>query len=167
MFFICVLYCWDYFADILVPLDNYVSRSTEHFLTCKEPDYQQSLFKMLSTVRLLPYLLFPFAVFSPRSSLSSPKIIFLQNEVDLRCWQMRNLRIATSSLRQNWLKPFCRIAEEEWINGWSLIFESVWKDLDERRRTIWRTCLWKWYNSWQVGWLSLSLVVKIFLNYLL
>ncbi|KAL5998548.1 hypothetical protein ACLOJK_009491 [Asimina triloba] len=37
-------------ANILVPLDNYVSRSTAHFLTCKDPDYQQSLWKMLSSV---------------------------------------------------------------------------------------------------------------------
>ncbi|KAJ7538458.1 hypothetical protein O6H91_11G048900 [Diphasiastrum complanatum] len=40
----------DYFENILVPLDNYISRSTEHFLNCKDPNYQQSLFKMLSTV---------------------------------------------------------------------------------------------------------------------
>lgn len=40
----------DYFENILVPLDNYVSRSTAHFLTCKDPDYQQSLFKMLSSI---------------------------------------------------------------------------------------------------------------------
>nr|GMD68068.1 importin beta-like SAD2 [Ipomoea batatas] len=40
----------DYFPNILVPLDNYISRSTEHFLTCKEPDYQQSLWIMISTI---------------------------------------------------------------------------------------------------------------------
>ncbi|CAM6037581.1 unnamed protein product [Sphagnum compactum] len=40
----------DYFENILVPLDNYISRSTEHFLTCKDPDYQESLFKMISLV---------------------------------------------------------------------------------------------------------------------
>ncbi|GLJ28027.1 hypothetical protein SUGI_0550340 [Cryptomeria japonica] len=40
----------DFFENILVPLDNYISRSTEIFLTCKDPDYQQSLFKMLSSV---------------------------------------------------------------------------------------------------------------------
>ncbi|CAH9136550.1 unnamed protein product [Cuscuta epithymum] len=40
----------DFFQNILVPLDNYISRSTEHFLTCKEPDYQQSLWNMISTV---------------------------------------------------------------------------------------------------------------------
>ncbi|MCO5568289.1 hypothetical protein L7F22_021988 [Adiantum nelumboides] len=40
----------DFFENILVPLDNYISRSTEHFLACKEPDYQQSLFKLISRV---------------------------------------------------------------------------------------------------------------------
>ncbi|XP_077226915.1 importin beta-like SAD2 [Tasmannia lanceolata] len=40
----------DFFENILVPLDNYISRSTAHFLTCKDPDYQQSLWNMLSSV---------------------------------------------------------------------------------------------------------------------
>ncbi|XP_071938400.1 importin beta-like SAD2 isoform X2 [Coffea arabica] len=40
----------DFFPNILVPLDNYVSRSTVHFLTCKEPDYQQSLWHMISSI---------------------------------------------------------------------------------------------------------------------
>ncbi|CAO2820514.1 unnamed protein product [Amaranthus hypochondriacus] len=40
----------DFFPNILVPLDNYISRSTAHFLTCKDPDYQQSLWKMISTI---------------------------------------------------------------------------------------------------------------------
>ncbi|KAL3621644.1 secondary alcohol dehydrogenase (SADH2) [Castilleja foliolosa] len=40
----------DFFPNILVPLDNYISRSTAHFLTCKEPDYQQSLWTMISSV---------------------------------------------------------------------------------------------------------------------
>ncbi|XP_009613928.1 importin beta-like SAD2 isoform X2 [Nicotiana tomentosiformis] len=40
----------DFFPNILVPLDNYISRSTAHFLTCKDPDYQQSLWNMISTV---------------------------------------------------------------------------------------------------------------------
>eukprot|EP00250_Pteridium_aquilinum_P010585 c19495_g1_i1 orf=322-3393(-) len=40
----------DFFENILVPLDNFISRSTEHFLSCKEPDYQQSLFKLVSQV---------------------------------------------------------------------------------------------------------------------
>lgn len=38
-------------VDILVPLDNYISRSTAHFLSCKDPDYQQSLWEVLSKVR--------------------------------------------------------------------------------------------------------------------
>ncbi|TYI66574.1 hypothetical protein E1A91_D09G233500v1 [Gossypium mustelinum] len=40
----------DFFPNILVPLDNYISRGTAHFLTCKEPDYQQSLWNMISSV---------------------------------------------------------------------------------------------------------------------
>lgn len=40
----------DFFENILVPLDNFISRSTEHFLSCKQPDYQQSLFKLISQV---------------------------------------------------------------------------------------------------------------------
>lgn len=40
----------DFFENILTPLDNYVSRSTEHFLNCKSPDYQKSLFKMISSL---------------------------------------------------------------------------------------------------------------------
>ncbi|VAH31490.1 unnamed protein product [Triticum turgidum subsp. durum] len=40
----------DFFENILVPLDNYISRGTEHFVTCKDPDYQQCLWKGLSSV---------------------------------------------------------------------------------------------------------------------
>ncbi|KAL5059961.1 hypothetical protein RYX36_031565, partial [Vicia faba] len=40
----------DFFPNILVPLDNYISRGTAHFLTCKDPDYQQSLWNMVSSV---------------------------------------------------------------------------------------------------------------------
>nr|GEX97830.1 importin beta-like SAD2 [Tanacetum cinerariifolium] len=40
----------DFFPNILVPLDNYISRSTVHYLTCKEPDYQQSLWNMVSNI---------------------------------------------------------------------------------------------------------------------
>ncbi|KAE8723860.1 Importin beta-like SAD2 [Hibiscus syriacus] len=40
----------DFFPNILVPLDNYVSRGTAHFLSCKELDYQQSLWNMISSI---------------------------------------------------------------------------------------------------------------------
>nr|XP_018676718.1 PREDICTED: importin beta-like SAD2 isoform X2 [Musa acuminata subsp. malaccensis] len=40
----------DFFENILVPLDNYISRSTAHFLSCKDPDYQQSLWEVLSKI---------------------------------------------------------------------------------------------------------------------
>ncbi|KAJ0988973.1 hypothetical protein J5N97_007329 [Dioscorea zingiberensis] len=42
----------DFFGNILVPLDNYISRSTSHFLTCRDPDYQQSLWNILSSIML-------------------------------------------------------------------------------------------------------------------
>ncbi|XP_050214915.1 importin beta-like SAD2 isoform X2 [Mercurialis annua] len=44
----------DFFSNILVPLDNYISRGTAHFLTCKDPDYQQSLWKMISSILVDP-----------------------------------------------------------------------------------------------------------------
>ncbi|KAJ8493720.1 hypothetical protein OPV22_015441 [Ensete ventricosum] len=40
----------DFFDNILGPLDNYISRSTSYFLTCKDPDYQQSLWNTLSSM---------------------------------------------------------------------------------------------------------------------
>ncbi|KAJ6693117.1 hypothetical protein OIU85_003930 [Salix viminalis] len=40
----------DFFPNILVPLDNYISRGTTHFLASREPDYQQSLWKMISSI---------------------------------------------------------------------------------------------------------------------
>uniref|UniRef100_A0A1J3IJ64 Importin beta-like SAD2 n=1 Tax=Noccaea caerulescens TaxID=107243 RepID=A0A1J3IJ64_NOCCA len=40
----------DFFPNILVPMDNFISRGTAHFLTCKGPDYQQSLYNVLSTL---------------------------------------------------------------------------------------------------------------------
>ncbi|KAJ6763508.1 IMPORTIN-7 8 11 [Salix purpurea] len=40
----------DFFPNILVHLDNYISRGTTHFLASREPDYQQSLWKMISSI---------------------------------------------------------------------------------------------------------------------
>ncbi|XP_014497675.1 importin beta-like SAD2 [Vigna radiata var. radiata] len=40
----------DFFPNILVPLDNYISSGTAHFLSCKEPDYQQSLWNLISSI---------------------------------------------------------------------------------------------------------------------
>ncbi|KAG2439798.1 hypothetical protein HYH02_010433 [Chlamydomonas schloesseri] len=37
----------DYWENILVPLDNFISRDTERFLTCAQPDYRASLFGMV------------------------------------------------------------------------------------------------------------------------
>eukprot|EP00963_Diacronema_lutheri_P005023 scaffold370_cov349-Pavlova_lutheri.AAC.8 len=33
----------DYFENMLIPMDNYVSRGTQRFLTCKDPDYLGSV----------------------------------------------------------------------------------------------------------------------------
>uniref|UniRef100_A0ACD5ZLZ6 Uncharacterized protein n=1 Tax=Avena sativa TaxID=4498 RepID=A0ACD5ZLZ6_AVESA len=44
----------DFFENILVPLDNCVSRGSDHFLTCKDPDYQQSLWNALSSIMMEP-----------------------------------------------------------------------------------------------------------------
>ncbi|CAM8985400.1 unnamed protein product [Rhodiola kirilowii] len=40
----------DFFPNLLIPLDNYISRGTTHFLTCKDPDYQHSLWTMISSI---------------------------------------------------------------------------------------------------------------------
>ncbi|KAG2658417.1 hypothetical protein PVAP13_1KG222700 [Panicum virgatum] len=42
----------DFFENILVPLDNYISRGTDHFLACKDPDYQQSLWNALQSIMM-------------------------------------------------------------------------------------------------------------------
>ncbi|CAI5517143.1 unnamed protein product, partial [Closterium sp. Naga37s-1] len=38
----------DFFEYALDPLDNFISRGTEHFLTCPDPNYPDSLWKLLS-----------------------------------------------------------------------------------------------------------------------
>ncbi|GMH26704.1 hypothetical protein Nepgr_028547 [Nepenthes gracilis] len=40
----------DFFPNIRIPLHNFISRGTTHFLTCKDPDYQESLWIMISSV---------------------------------------------------------------------------------------------------------------------
>lgn len=37
----------DYWEHILVPLDNFISRGTERFLTCTNPNYQESVYQMV------------------------------------------------------------------------------------------------------------------------
>uniref|UniRef100_A0A7R9YU85 Importin N-terminal domain-containing protein n=1 Tax=Chlamydomonas euryale TaxID=1486919 RepID=A0A7R9YU85_9CHLO len=37
----------DYWESLLVPLDNMISRDTQRFLTCKNPDYLASVYKMV------------------------------------------------------------------------------------------------------------------------
>ena len=55
-FLIFALFLGSFFwisLDILVPLHNYITRGTERYLTCKEPDYQQSLWSVVSLVSSL------------------------------------------------------------------------------------------------------------------
>ena len=33
----------EYFDSALMPLDNFISRGTDHFLSCKSPDYLASV----------------------------------------------------------------------------------------------------------------------------
>jgi len=40
----------EYFENILIPLDNYISRGTERFLTCKNPDYMGSAYNLMQRV---------------------------------------------------------------------------------------------------------------------
>jgi hypothetical protein len=86
----------DFFENILVPLDNYISRGTEHFVSCKEPDYQQSLWKALSTVMADQNM-------EDSDILPAPKLIevFFQNckgQVDH--WVEPYLRLTIDRLRR-------------------------------------------------------------------
>lgn len=38
----------DYWENLLVPLDNMISRDTAHFVSCKDPDYLASVYQMVS-----------------------------------------------------------------------------------------------------------------------
>ena len=40
----------EYFENILIPLDNYISRGTQRFLTCKQPDYLASAYGLMQKV---------------------------------------------------------------------------------------------------------------------
>jgi len=37
----------DYWENILIPLDNFISRGTDTFLNSTNPDYQQSVYQMV------------------------------------------------------------------------------------------------------------------------
>ncbi|KAM0916062.1 hypothetical protein ACQ4PT_010415 [Festuca glaucescens] len=86
----------DFFENILVPLDNYISRGTDHFVACKEPDYQQSLWKALSSVMTDQNM-------EDSDILPAPKLIevFFQNckgQVDH--WVEPYLRLTIDRLRR-------------------------------------------------------------------
>ncbi|GAU12054.1 hypothetical protein TSUD_00190 [Trifolium subterraneum] len=91
--------------DILVPLDNYISRGTAHFITCKEPDYQQSLWNMISSLPLVvPDLSFTLKLMADKNMEDSdiepaPKLIEI---VFLNC----------RGLVDHWVEPYLRITVE-------------------------------------------------------
>nr|BAJ99987.1 predicted protein [Hordeum vulgare subsp. vulgare] len=93
----------DFFENILVPLDNYISRGTEHFVTCKDPDYQQSLWKGLSSVMTDQNM-------EDSDIVPAPKLIevFFQNckgQVDH--WVEPYLRLTIDRLRRS-EKPYLK-----------------------------------------------------------
>ncbi|WVZ84840.1 hypothetical protein U9M48_031827 [Paspalum notatum var. saurae] len=93
----------DFFENILVPLDNYISRGTEHFLTCKDPDYQHSLWKALSSIMADQNM-------EDSDIVPAPKLIevFFQNckgQVDH--WVEPYLRLSIDRLRRT-EKPYLK-----------------------------------------------------------
>ncbi|XP_004497420.1 importin beta-like SAD2 [Cicer arietinum] len=82
----------DFFPNIMVPLDNYISRGTSHFITCKEPDYQQSLWNMISSIMADKNM-------EDRDIEPAPKLIEI---VFLNC----------RGLVDHWVEPYLRITVE-------------------------------------------------------
>ncbi|XP_057427481.1 importin beta-like SAD2 homolog isoform X2 [Lotus japonicus] len=82
----------DFFPNILVPLDNYISRGTAHFLTCKEPNYQHSLWNMISSIMADKNI-------QDSDTVSAPKLI---EAVFLNC----------RGQVDHWVEPYLRITIE-------------------------------------------------------
>lgn len=38
----------DYWENLIVPLDNFISRGTAHFLSSTNPNYQESVYQMVA-----------------------------------------------------------------------------------------------------------------------
>lgn len=93
----------DFFTNILVPLDNYISRGTSHFLACKEPDYQQSLWHMISSVMADKNL-------EDNDIEPAPKLIevvFQNCKGQVDQWVEPYLRITVDRLRRT-VKPYLK-----------------------------------------------------------
>ncbi|KAH7682960.1 Exportin-2 C-terminal protein [Dioscorea alata] len=86
----------DFFGDVLVPLNNYISRSTEHFLTCRGPDYQLSLWSILSSTMLDNSLPDGFAESAPKLI----QVVFQNCKGQVDQWVEPYLMITIARLRQ-------------------------------------------------------------------
>jgi hypothetical protein len=107
----------DFFPNILVPMDNFISRGTAHFLTCKEPDYQQSLYNVLSTLMTDRNI-------EDSEIESAPKLIevvFQNCKGQVDQWVEPYLRLTVDRLQR---------AETSYVK--SLLIQVV--------RTMWRIC---------------------------
>ncbi|CAI0452218.1 unnamed protein product [Linum tenue] len=87
----------DFFPNILVPLDNYVSRGNAHFLACKEPNYQQSLWNMLSSIMADPNL--EDSDIEPAPKLI--EVVFQNCRGQVDHWVEPYLRITVERLRRS------------------------------------------------------------------
>ncbi|OEL35059.1 Importin beta-like SAD2 [Dichanthelium oligosanthes] len=89
--------------NILVPLDNYISRGTDHFLSCKDPDYQQSLWNALQSIMMDENM-------EDSDIEPAPKLIevFFQNcKGNVDQWVEHYLRITIERLRRA-QKPYLK-----------------------------------------------------------
>ncbi|KAG6485748.1 hypothetical protein ZIOFF_054313 [Zingiber officinale] len=84
------------YAYILVPLDKFISRGTSHFLTCKDPDYQQSLWKTLSSIMSDPNI--DDADIEPVPKLI--EVVFQNCKGQVDHWVEPYLRITIERLRR-------------------------------------------------------------------
>ncbi|KAL9247096.1 hypothetical protein vseg_020563 [Gypsophila vaccaria] len=93
----------DYFPNILVPLDNYISRGTDRFLACKDPDYQQSLWNMISSIMADPNL--EDGDIEPAPKLI--EVVFQNCRGQVDHWVEPYLRISIERLRRT-EKPYLK-----------------------------------------------------------
>ncbi|KAM0935786.1 putative importin-beta domain, armadillo-like helical [Dioscorea sansibarensis] len=93
----------DFFGGALVPLNNYISRSTEHFLTCRGPDYQLSLWSILSSILLDSSLPDGFVESAPKLI----EVVFQNCKGQVDQWVEPYLMITIERLRKT-RKPYLK-----------------------------------------------------------
>ncbi|CAO2045785.1 unnamed protein product [Urochloa humidicola] len=93
----------DFFENILVPLDNYISRGTDHFLACKDPDYQQSLWNALQSIMMDEHM--EDSDIEPAPKLI--EVLFQNCKGNVDQWVEHYLRITIERLRRT-QKPYLK-----------------------------------------------------------